>query len=131
LDRMEGDVAKVSPNVVALGERLASVPLTPSIAGGGVPVGMSWREGSAALGAGGESSLALTSVVSDSPMWGEPLLRWTNPQDPTLTLFTLDATTESMERERLDVGVASMLEALGHARGALADIVVPTGRLFT
>ena len=62
-----------------LGERLASAPLTPSITRGGIPVGTSWREGTVALGAGGESSLALTSVGSGSPEWGEPLLRWSNP----------------------------------------------------
>ena len=45
-------------------------------------------------------------------MQGEPLLRWMNPQDPTLTLFTLDDATESMERESLDVGISSVLEAL-------------------
>ena len=36
-------------------------------------------ETSVALGTGGESSLALTSVGSDSPVRGEPLLWWTNP----------------------------------------------------
>ena len=45
-------------------------------------------------------------------------------------LFTLDDATESMERESLNVGVASVLEALDHARGALANIVVPAGRVF-
>ena len=48
---------------------------------------------------GGESSLALTLRGSRSPTWDEPLLRWTNPQDPTSTLFALDDATESMERE--------------------------------
>ena len=58
------------------------------------------------------------------------LLRWTNPQEPTSTLFTLDDATESMERESLDVGITSMLEALDHARGALRDVVVPFGWVF-
>ena len=44
--------------------------------------------------------------------------------------FTLDDATESMERESLDVGIASMLEALDHARGALCDVVVPFGQVF-
>ena len=70
------------------------------------------------------------SVGSDSPTWGEPLLWWVSPEDPTSTLFTLDAAAESMERESLDVGVASMLKALDHARGALADVVVPAGWVF-
>ena len=42
-------------------------------------------------------------------------------------LFTLDAAAESMEWESLDVGIASMLEALDHAMGALHDVVVPFG----
>ena len=64
---MEGDAAEGSPKVVVLGEGSLSIPLTPSIAGGGVPVGMSRQEGSAVLGAGGESFLVLTSVGSSSP----------------------------------------------------------------
>ena len=83
-----------------------------------------------AIGAGGEPSLALMLVGSDSPTWGEPLLRWTNPHDPASTLFTLDAAAESMERESHNVGVASMLEALDHAWGALADVVIPAGQVF-
>ena len=46
-------------------------------------------------------------------------------------LFNLDDTAESMERESLDVGVASVLDALNHARGALADVDVPAGQVFT
>ena len=57
-----------------LGERLASAPLSPSIVEGSVPVGTSWREGSAVLGADGGASLTLMSVGSGSPTWGEPLL---------------------------------------------------------
>ena len=41
--------------------------------------------------------------------------------------FTLDDAAKSMEWESLDVGIASVLEALDHARGALRDIVVPSG----
>ena len=44
--------------------------------------------------------------------------------------FTLDATAESMERESLDVGITSVLEALNHATGALRDVVVPSGRVL-
>ena len=79
------------------------------------------------IGAGGEPSLALTLVGSDSPAWGETLLRWVSPEDPMSTLFTLDDVVESMERESLDVGVASMLKALDHARGALRDVAIPSG----
>ena len=46
-------------------------------------------------------------------------------------LFTLDDTIESMEWESLDTGIVFMLEALDHARGALCNIVVPSGRVFT
>ena len=45
-------------------------------------------------------------------------------------LFTLDAATESMERESLNVGIASMLEALDPTQGALRDVVVPSSRVF-
>ena len=78
------------------------------------------------IGAGGEPSLALTSVGSDSPTRGEALLRWVSLEDQTSTLFTLDDVIESMERESLDMGVTSVLKALDHARGALRDVVVPS-----
>ena len=74
--------------------------------------------------------MALTSGGSHSPMWDKPLLWWMNPQDPTSTLFTLDDAAESMERESLDEGIAAMLKALDHARGALREVVIPTGRVF-
>ena len=45
-------------------------------------------------------------------------------------LFTLDDTAESMERESLDVGTASVLEALDHATGTLRDVVVPLGQVL-
>ena len=45
-------------------------------------------------------------------------------------LFALDAAVESMEWESLDVGITSVLEALDHARGALRDIVIPSGWVF-
>jgi len=45
-------------------------------------------------------------------------------------LFTLDDVVESMERESLNVGIASMLEALDHTRGPLHDVVVPSGWVF-
>jgi len=119
-----------SPKVVVLGEESESVPLTPSVAGGSVSAGTSQREGSATIGANREPSLALTSVGSDSPAWGEPLLRWASPEDLTSTLFTLEDAAESLEREILDVGIVFMLEALDHGRGALHDIVIPSGRVF-
>ena len=78
---IEGDMVEGSPEVMVLGEESASVLLIPSVAGGSVPAGTSRREGSAAIGAGGEPSLALTSVGSDSPARGEPLLWWASPED--------------------------------------------------
>ena len=131
MGRIEGDAAKGSLEVMVLGEESASVPLTPSVAGGSVPAGTSRRQGSATIRADGELSLALMSMSSDSPTWGEPLLQWVSPEDLTSTLFTLDDDAESMELESLNVGVASVLEALDHTRGALHDIVVPSGRVFT
>ena len=72
--RTEGVAAAGSSGVMVLGERFVSASLTPSVVGGGVLVGTSWQEGLAVLGAGGESSLTLTSVGSGSPAQGEPLL---------------------------------------------------------
>ena len=63
-------------------------------------------------------------------MWGEPLLQWVDPQDPASALFTLDDAAEGIERESLDMGIVSMLEALDHATGALRDIVVPSDRVL-
>ena len=79
----------------------------------------------------GESSLALMLGGSHSPKQDEPLLRWMNPRDPTSTLFSLDDATESMERESLDKGIAAVLKALDHARGALREVIIPTGQVFT
>ena len=45
-------------------------------------------------------------------------------------LFTLNDATESIERESLDEGIASVLEALDHAQGALPDVVVPSDWVF-
>ena len=120
-----------SPEVMVLGEESASVSLIPSVAGGSVPAGTSRRGGSATIRTGGEPSLALTSVGSDSPARSEPLLRWVSPQDPSSELFTLDDAAEGMERESLNEGITAMLEALNQARGALHDIIVPTSQVFT
>ena len=46
-------------------------------------------------------------------------------------LFSLDNATESIERESLNEGISTVLEALNQARGALRDIVVSTGQVFT
>ena len=81
-------------------------------------------------GASGELSLSLTSVGSGSPTRGEPLLQWTDPQDPALTLFNLDDVAENMEQWSLDVRITSVLEALDHATGALCGVAVPSGRVL-
>ena len=67
---------------------------------------------------------------SGSPTWGEPLLQWMDPQDQVSMLFILDDTAESMERESLDVGIASVLEAMDHATGALRNVLVPFGQVW-
>ena len=54
-----------------------------------------------------------------------------DPQDPTSILFSLNNATESIERESLNEGILVMLEALNKARGALRDIIIPTGQVFT
>ena len=46
-------------------------------------------------------------------------------------LFTLNDAIESMEQESLDVGIVFMLEALDHARGALCDVVITSGWVFS
>jgi len=79
----------------------------------------------------GGAPLALTSRGSHSPAQGEPLLQWMDRQDPTSILFSLGDATESIERESLNEGISAMLEALNQARGALRDVVIPTGRVFT
>ena len=35
-----------------------------------------------------------------------------------------------MERESLDIGITSVLEALDHATGTLSDVVVPSSRVL-
>ena len=130
MGQIEGDMADGSSEVMVLGEESASIPLTPSIDGGSVPAGTSRRDRSVAVGANWEPSLSQTSVGSDSPARGKHLLRWASLEDPTSTLFTLDDTVESMEWESLDMGITFVLEALDHVRGALRDVVVPSGRVF-
>ena len=100
VDRAEGDMAGGSPSVVAVVERTS-----------------------------GESSSTLMSGGSRLPTWGEPLLQWMDPQDPTLILFSLDDATESIERESLDEGISSMMDVLNQARGVLRDVVTPTGQV--
>ena len=100
--RTEGDMANGSPGVMAVVERTS-----------------------------GESPLALMLGGSHSPAQGEPWLHWTDPQDPTSILFSLDDATESIERESLNEGISAMMEVLNQARGVLCDVVVPTGRVST
>ena len=66
---------------------------------------------------------------SHSPVRDEPLLQWTAPQDPMMTLFSLDDAAESMEWENLDIGFSAMMDALSQASGVLCKIIVPTGRV--
>ena len=77
---------------------------------------------------GGLSS-ALVSGGSRSPAWGEWPLHWMNPQDPTLTLFSLDDATESIEQGSLDEGISAMMGVLDQVRVILHDVIVPNGRV--
>ena len=100
--RTEGDTAEGSPSVVAVVERI-----------------------------GGESPMALTSGGSRSLVWGESLLKWMDPQDPTSILFSLDDSTKSIEWESLNEGISAMMEVLNQDRGILCDVIVPTGWVST
>ena len=73
-----------------------------------------------------ESLLAPLSGGSRPPTRGEPPLQWRAGQDPTSALFTLDDHAESMERESLDIGLSTMMNALDQGRGVLREIFVPT-----
>ena len=86
-----------------------------------------WMEGDTVGGSLGGVMAVLERISGGSPMRGEPPLRWMAPQDPTLTLFSLDDASESMERESLDIGFLAMMDALSQARGVLCDVIVPTG----
>jgi hypothetical protein len=82
-----------------------------SVGEGGITV-----RGIGALGASSESSRALNPAGGDSQALGEPLL-------------TLDDAAEDMERESINVGVSSALEALMNATGLLRDVVTPAGQV--
>jgi hypothetical protein len=58
-------------------------------------------------------------------MQGGPLLWCVARRDLTSTLFTLDDDAEEMERESIDVGVASAFEALNNTMGVLRDVFTP------
>ena len=94
---MEEDTAGGSPDIVAVVERTSR-----------------------------RSPLALLSGGSSYPAQGEPSLQWMAAQDPTSALFTLDDHAESMERESLDFGLSTMMNALNQVRGALREIGIPT-----
>ena len=78
-----------------------------------------------------ELSLVLPLEGHHPPAWDEPLLRWVSPWDPSSELFTLDDAGEGMEWENLNKGFTAVLEALNQARGALRDVIIPTGHVFT
>ena len=58
------------------------------------------------------SSPALLLGGSRSPTQGEPPLQWMAAQDPTSALFSLDDHSESMEKESLDIGLSTVMDAL-------------------
>ena len=80
---------------------------------------------------GRELSLVLTSEGHHPPMQDEPPLRWVSPWDPSSKLFTLDDAAKGMARDSLNEGITATLEALNQARGALRDVIIPTGHVFT
>ena len=77
----------------------------------------------------GRSPSALMLRGNRSPMRGELPLQWMDPRDQTLTLFSLDDATKSIERGSLDEGISVMMYVLNQARGFLCDIIVPNGRV--
>ena len=64
-----------------------------------------------------------------SPTRGEPPLQWMSPWDPSSVALSLDDHAESMERESLDFGISSMMEALNQAGEVLREVFVPTTRV--
>ena len=52
-------------------------------------------------------------------------------EDPTSALFSLDEAAESMERENLDIGFSTVMDALSQANGALCEILIPSGQVPT
>ena len=92
--------------------------------------------------AGGSSSAAVVphrvrrepppaplSGGSRSPTRGEPPLQWMSPRDPSSVALSLDDHAESMERESLDLGISSMMEALNQAGEVLREVFVPMTRV--
>ena len=81
--RMEADMAGGSSGVVVVPRRIRREPPPAPLSGG-----------------------------SRSPVRWEPSLLWMAAQDPTSALFSLDDHAESMERESLNVGLSTMMNAL-------------------
>jgi len=52
-----------------------------------------------------------------------------SPRDPSSVALSLDDHAESMERESLDFGISSMMEALNQAGEVLRGVFVPTTRV--
>ena len=80
---------------------------------------------------GRELSLVLPSEGRHPPTWDKPPLWWVSLCDPSSGLFTLDDDAEGMEREKLSEGFTPTLEALNQVSGALRDVIIPTGWVFT
>ena len=84
-------------------------------------------------GGGDPQGVALSPDIGGShlPTWGEWLLLWMVPQDPTSIPFSLDDAAMSIERESLNGGILAMVDVLNQAKGVLCDVIVPTGRVST
>jgi len=76
-----------------------------------------------------ESPPAPLSGGVRSPARGEPPLQWMSPRDPSSVALSLDDHAESMERESLDLGISSMMEALNQAGEVLREVFVPMTRV--
>ena len=60
----------------------------------------------------GGSPSTLMLGGSRSPAQGESLVQWMDPQDLTLTIFSLHDASKSIEQESLDEGISVMMDVL-------------------
>jgi hypothetical protein len=94
---MEGDIAEVSPKVMAVVQGSASMLPTLPSAGETVPVEAPWQEGPVVSMSEEESSRDLTRASGGPEAWGRARIEWADPQNPGAMVFTLDDVTEGSE----------------------------------
>jgi hypothetical protein len=102
---------------VVMGQTSVSVPSAPPTTGGAVLEEVASTEGSAPLGANAGLSRALVCASGGLHAWKGPALWWADRQNPGATLFTLDATAEGKDWERVEMGVELAVHALNTALG--------------